>query len=76
MNSKLEEKIIKQVAEELGIKPEVVNSVIRSTNRFIVEEIQIGSIDEIDKLQTICLPVLGKFIPKRNLVKWDKKIHK
>lgn len=70
---KTEEKIIKQIAEELGFKPEVINSVIKSANRFILKEMAEGSIDEIDKLQTISLPVLGKFIPKKNLKKWNSQ---
>lgn len=71
MNSKYEDKILTEIAKEMGIKPEVVNSVIKCANRFILKEMAEGSIDEIDKLQTISLPVLGKFIPKKNLKKWN-----
>lgn len=73
MNSKYEDKILTEIAKEMGLKPEVINSVIKTTNRFLIKEIGEGSIDEIDKLQTICLPVLGKFIPKKNLKKWNQK---
>jgi hypothetical protein len=73
MNSKYEDKILTEIAKEMGLKPEVINSVIKTTNRFLIKEIGEGSIDEIDKLQTICLPVLGKFIPKKNLKKWSQK---
>jgi len=73
MNSKYEDKILTEIAKEMGLKPEVINSVIKTTNRFLIKEMGEGSIDEIDKLQTICLPVLGKFIPKKNLKKWNHK---
>lgn len=71
---KTEEKIIRQLAIELNLPDKVIDSVIKSTNRFIIEEMKVGSINEISKLQTICLPVLGKFIPKKNLVVWKKKV--
>jgi hypothetical protein len=70
---KTEERIIKQLSKELNLPDKVIDSIIKSTNRFIIEEMKVGSINEIDELQTICLPVLGKFIPKRNLKAWKKK---
>lgn len=74
--NKTEESIIKQMSIDLNIPEKVIESVVKSTNRFIIEELRVGSIDEIDKLQTICLPVLGKFIPKKNLKKWKKNTKK
>ena len=71
MSNKIEDQIIADISKELGVKPEVINSVIKTANRFILKEMAEGSIDEIDKLQTISLPVLGKFIPKKNLKKWN-----
>jgi hypothetical protein len=73
MNTKFEDQIINQISKEMDLPYEVINAVIKSTNRFIIKEMSQGSIDNIDELQTISLPVIGKFIPKKNLIKWKKK---
>lgn len=70
--NKTEDRIIKELSEELKLPYQVINSIIKSTNKFIQVEMAVGSINEIEKLQTICLPVLGKFIPKKNLKVWKK----